>query len=347
MEIIDIAVIAKDREYAKALAWAIVRNTQRMEVWVMNDFHSFNESINERRAFDVLLTDAAEYETARIMDLTKNNEEAPLIIRLSDNMAEERTKENTVYKYRNVKDMVRDIYSLLSAKRGIGLISDVDHDMDVYCFASERGGSGCSAASLDFAREMVRTTGKKVIYISLDQFPESPLNRQSNSQLDPQSKSYLISRTNSQMASIDRNERTLKQFIYHVIFDESEEQHTMPGTYLREDERGVDHFSISQGVNPLLELDADGYIRFLKNLLHDGMHQALVIDCGSQVSMQMIKAFEISTKIFIINDSRGENKNWRSFVGRMVDETARKNMVLIDNGKNDNISDISDIVYFA
>ena len=352
MEIIDIAVITEDKEYAAALAWAITRNTQGMEVRVFDGFKSFNETSYEmahdtqnllrktgnRRMFDVLMTDLGEYEAERLMEIARNNEEAPLILRLADRKSDESECENAVYKYKNVKEMIRDTYSLLSVKRGIQMISDAHHDMDVFCFASERGGCGCSKISLDFAGELVRSAGKKVIYITLDQFPEA-WNIEAEEEGDPAVPGDHLDR--------DQRERTLKQFIYHILYNSQSKGYVSTGSYLREDNRGVDHFKVKKGLNPLLELDHDGYVRFLKKILSDGMHDSVVFDCGAQLTMQMIKTFELSRKIYIIRDHRGESAGWRDYVGRLMGNGMRKKVVLINTKDPDAVRKVTDKAIFA
>jgi hypothetical protein len=137
--------------------------------------------------------------------------------------------------------------------------------------------------------------------------------------------------SNNDIAQIERSERST------VINDTNQNSlktdngNPSISIYLEEDENGVMFFKAGEGFNPLLELDEKEYMIFMKAVMEGSGHDMIVIDCGNQVSMQMIRSMELSKRVFLVKDGRPENKGWRKSVGHLMDEESRKKIILADS----------------
>lgn len=306
MGTINLAIISEEREYAEALAWAIVRNSKGTEVWVYDDPKHVDNDVS----FDVMLADVEKNKLAAYV--TKDGSRyAPVEIVLN--------------KYGNVHDLLKKICEMCGRTDLIesgDTSEDVMVEKDVYCFVSERGGSGCSKLSRSFAQEQGMYHGKRVLYFSLDQFPEYRSGIiKGNLEIYPaEMGAPEVSETQGTVR------KSLKEYLYRLLKNDNSDPAI--GTYLEENENGVLFFRAGEGFNPLLELDKKEYMLFMKAVMEPDGYDMVVIDCGNQVSMQMIRSLELSRRVYLVKDGRPQNTGWRKCVGHLLDDDSRKKIVL-------------------
>lgn len=451
MGTLNLAIISEDREYAEALAWAIVRNSKGTEIWVYND----PEHVEADVSFDAILMDVEESKLA--VYLIKNESQSPSennsYTKINESQCLSRKKSYAgnngqdvdivlrfasggviLNKYDNVRNLIKKIFDLcgrtdesqsideslsadkcsLSDKNSYERLSaDVMNEKDIFCFVSERGGSGCSKLSRTFAEEQGLYNGKKVLYFSLDQFPEYPSgeDRQNNAvdeagpdhytkkaderlinpksgMITPKSRmknpksgivrtksgfaknlksagnqtigshmignqtignqtignqtigNHMIGNQTIENQTIEDTQKSLKEYLYRLLKNKNSNnvlisengsgnaRSSKISAYLQKDENGVMFFKAGEGVNPLLELDEKEYLFFMRSVMEAGGYDIIVIDCGNQVSMQMIRSMELSRRIFLVKDGRPENLNWRKCVGYLLDDENRRKVVL-------------------
>ena len=330
MEMVDIAIISRDREYAEALAWAIARNTRGMEIWVYDD----PDHISSEIGFDLLLTDMAEEEISDTAK-AKNLEDAEKVF-LNEEISGVEYGRNMLFKYMNVRILIREMYKIRGIMPDGDMMSEDEIEKDVYCFASEYGGSGCTSAAAAFAGELGKYYGKKPLFISLDQFPEN----------DDRS---ALNNTDENTDGIrEDNVRSLKQFLYHIL-NEYDHIHEKAWTknkftqYIYTDENDVMSFEYADDLNPLLVLSEKEFLKFFGMIMSNGRHDILVVDCGSQISMQMIRVMESAKRIFLIKDDRSGNKGFRKCLGKILREDIKSRMILLNNRDGKIVSGISTV----
>lgn len=367
MGLINIAIVSEDKEYSKALAWAMVRNTKGIEIWVVDDPDNFDADTS----FDVLLTDIA---SGPHLGMSK------VVAYLAESRADLRSMENTnvIYKYGNVRGICRRLFEICGFDPDAVISGhakgDAESGKELYCFAAERGGSGCSFAGMSFSEELGKYYGRKVLFFSLDQFPDpvhvmgegGGVNRAECSSGDPLSekradsyadgfvitgydahfgegmgrdgafsegaeKSGDVSYGSTEMGAGDkRNGRTLKQYLYYLLKNGKGADMSQ---YLLCDENNVFCFRQDDGLNPLLELDEKEFGVFLRVVMEYEAFDTIVADCGSQVTMQMIRTMEMSKRVFLVKDDRPLCAGWRNCVGRLTGEAARAKIVLLPRDK--------------
>ena len=340
MGLINIAIVSEDKEYSSALAWAMVRNTKGIEIWVYDDPDLVDVDVK----FDVLLTD---------MTLSSSLAGSMVVAYLTEDRSGKRNgieeseeKTTVIYKYGNVNDIIRRLFEICGYDPD-GVIQGHaegagEYEKELYCFAAERGGSGCSLAGRSFAEDLGKYYGRKVLFFSLDQFPD-PAHSSGTSCI---SRSDGLHQTDSSRQNdpfsegddhgedengVSEKRKTLKQYLYHLLKNYRDD----PGWdadlmhYLQRDENNVFFFRQDNGLNPLLELNECQFDAFLKTVMEHGAHDTIVTDCGSQVTMQMIRAMEMSRRVFLVKDDRPENIGWRNCVGRLTDDEVRAKIVLL------------------
>lgn len=306
MELIKLAFLTDDIEYGKALARAIVRNTKGMEIWVYDRCHLLEDEITRER-FDILMADSNIDESIGL----------PWDVKFVERYGDENPEEGRIYRYGNVRVMADHLYLIYTIKTGRSVISDASHDCSIFSFVAERGGAGCTKAALEYGEMQVGVYGKRTLLISLEQFPDSWL-----------SEDYFTEIS---------HKRNLKQLLYQIICRKDKARHTPMMSYVSKDSRGVYHFNYPQGPNPLLQLYEEGFMEFMAAVLGDGAWDSIIIDCSSQLSMQMIRSMEMSQRIFIVLDHRRANSGWRRCLEGLIDEKTANNIVPV-GGKYDRIN---------
>ena len=327
MEMVNVAIVCKDKEYAGALAWAIVRNTRGMEVQTACDFDSLEQSgtwpdivlaesgwFTERSAEELLFCGR---QTSRLF--------APVVIYLTERKADEDVSSRRLFKYKNIRQMTNELYDIYDEIKGVSTVRDTGNRKDAFCFIAERGGSGCSCICNAFADELAEAGNRKVLKISLDQFPDQAEN--------------------------DNSPSNIKKYLYYILERKADDGKMPDGwdkTALREakqnsscnislrpfvtgDAAGADSFRQAAGPNPLLTLDEKEFIVFMKSIMNSSEYDTIVIDCGSQVTMQMIKVIELCKRVFFVKDGRPEKTGFRDCMAHIIEDKDIKKMIPVYN----------------
>ena len=345
MEMISAGILTNDMDMGQALAWAIARNTTGMKLQV---FGGTGFAVSEMGKTDVLLTDLS----LGGMEVNQIMNSNACIIYLTDDIDLEDVSSAVLYKYKNVRELLKDIYHIYSLASGRQFVADVEHETKIVSFVSERGGSGCTAASLAFAGELAKFRDKRVIHISLDQFPEDDvIFRKSDVEDDEGQEGYADERDTGLDESPGgaggsaANKRNIKQYLYYILREGGDDagKINMTGntvqrgrvrtsSFLYSNEDGVWCFLSAPGENPILELDEEEYVKFIRRLTLDEEYDVLVIDCGSYITLQMIKSLQMSSRIVLVEDDRGENAGWRKFLGRITGDDLKSAIVPAQRG---------------
>lgn len=327
MEMINVAIVCKDKEYAGALAWAIVRNTEGMEVQTAGDFASLEQSGAQP---DIVLVESGWFtelsaEESLFRGWQTNRPFAPVVIYLTERKFDEDVRSRRLFKYKNIRQMTNELYDIYDEITGVSSVRDTCHRKDVFCFIAERGGSGCSSICNAFADEIAEAGSRRVLKISLDQFPDQTKN--------------------------DNSPANIKKYLYYILarkdayrkMPDGRDKNTVRGAeqksgcnvslrpFVTGDAAGADSFRQAAGPNPLLTLDEKEFIVFMKSIMRSSEYDTIVIDCGSQMTMQMIKAIQICKRVFFVKDGRPEKSGFRDCMAHIIEDKDIKKMIQVYN----------------
>ena len=304
MELINVAILTEDLEYGTALAYSLVRNTKGMEVWVYTDPL---QMVKESRLIPIDLT-IAEKNCAAPGDLA----DFILVEKYSEEPAHGETDDDVLFKYGNIKNIIDRLYLKYTRKTGRQIISDAAYDCEVYTFVSEHGGSGCTSAAMDLAKEFAVYRNRRTLFISLTQFGDA----------------YCPGfREDMESCEHEKGAKNLKQYLYQLICRHEAGEYTAIDSYLSVDKDSVCHFIYPDSPNPLLELYENGFLTFIKTITSSGRFDAIIIDAGNQVSMPMVRSMQASNLVYFVMDDRGENNRWRRCIEGIIDGKTVNNIV--------------------
>lgn len=238
MKTIRICIKVGDPDYCQALSKGL-----------LGDGKFFSIETDDSNEYDLLLTDDRSAPQKGTVFLTGN----PALEQLDENL-----KVFMLYKYQHVGRIGSALRLAHSVFSGFVPMPDRIEKVNVICVCSHEGGAGCTSVSLGICRELAGFEAKRVLYISMEEFP-------STSHYFPDAKPGPWNVANLLYAAIHKNKP----------------DSVSPSGYMLCDEYDVFTFRPSPGRNPLRELDRSQFNRFIDIVLNEGTFTDLVFDCGN------------------------------------------------------------------
>src|SRR5665647_1852400 len=247
MEIINILLIGSDMEYCKALSESISELSKEIMI-----------TLCDKRNITLLNTDnpslvliEEEIDCMKIQEkdcpilLVESNKEACIDIE---------NKIFCLYKYENVKELIRSLFIIYNALTGKSVTTISDNNCKLVSVFSCCGGGGKTSISLGLAQEFVRFRGKKTLYINYEECDGTW--------------NYMDFQREKKYDSIG-------SYLYYL----NKGRDLDLNAFLKEDEYGVFYFKPSLGRNQLKGLCADDLCLFCNKLIETNMFEYIIFDC--------------------------------------------------------------------
>ncbi len=258
MKIINICLETHDLDYATALSKSLLQHSKFFSI-------KFNRSHEDDKEWDLLLTDDMTIAAERTVYLTED----PSLE--SMNVDDGRY---ILYKYQQVSrisNMLRFAHSDFSKSE---MISDETVQTNIISICSSSGGSGCTSVAMGICQELARFHGKKVLYISLEEFESTD--------------TYFPE-------SMFHNDNITK-YLYAILFSNGRVS-CIPEEYMLEDEYGIFAFRPVRGRNPLRALTGNEFLQFINHITREKIFTDLILDCGNGLDDTIVSAYQISSNI--------------------------------------------------
>lgn len=258
MKTINVYLETRDSDYSTALAKSLQQHSKFFSIQLSNPDM-------EHKEWDIFLTDDMKASQQKIVYLTEEPAQATI------------NEENSCYilhKYQHVgyiSNILRLAHSDYSKSE---MLSDETEHINIISFCSSSGGVGCTSISLGVCQELTRFHGKKVLYISLEEFMSST--------------NYF------QGSNLKAN--NIAKYVYAIQNNKSYCNYTSAG-YMSRDDYGIFAFYPARGRNPMCELVGNEFIKLINHIASEKMFTDLVLDCGNGLGDTVVSAFQLSTHI--------------------------------------------------
>lgn len=264
MENIKLAIITKDREYGRALGFALIDVYKNFTVTLYQ-----SEPVHKRlTAFDLVLTD---------IGIDKQKNVIFLVEKPSMMEKNEEEQDFRLYKYGNVRQLAGEllfIYSYLTGRKALPIKKK---DMKLIAFCAMEGGTGCTAVAIALARELSRFHDKKVMYLSLEEL-ESTLD-------------YMEGFSEG---------KSIGEYLYHLFNQEGQNGIPFIESFLIFDDHGVEAFLPSPGRNVLKSLSPQEMQIFISAVMDAGRYDVLVLDLGFCLDKNVLSCYEMANHICMV-----------------------------------------------
>ncbi len=248
MDTITIHIIMKDFEYGRAMARGLQEQSRYFSV-IQEEINNFNISqVNEG---SLVVTDddkMVQFVEIRSVILTEKQSEAIIC---------EESKTFRIYKYQRASNIARLLRLAYRIYSGREVVSQETEDITLISIFAVEGGVGCTSIALGVCQELHRFHGKKVLYISLEEFVSA-------------GEYFLTSADNL----------GIKHYLY-LLLHKSNEVCITPEGYMTRDEYGVSSFYYPLGRNPLRQLKETEYVQFINHIVKNSDFTHIVVDCGN------------------------------------------------------------------
>lgn len=273
MEIIHVLFIGRDMEYCKALSDSIAQLSKEI---IITLYEKGKEKNVTDKGFQLVLIDGIKAEFA--------TEEVPLIFLVENKNEVIQSLEKkyfSLYKYENVKQLIRDILLVFNATTGKNVALIRDNGCKVFSVFSCYGGSGKTCISLGLAQELVRFRGKKPLYINYEEWDGSC--------------NYLGLNSENKM-------NTLGNYLYYI----NRRREVEIKAFVQEDEYGVSYFSPALGRNQMKALKVEEFSDFINKLILTKQFAYIIVDCQASFDENTQWLLRNSFKIiYIVEKNRG------------------------------------------
>lgn len=255
MKTINICITTKDPDYDVALSRSLLQNSKHFSISV----HQIKQDHHE---WDLLLTD----------DMNTSNERT---VYLADDPALESISEENncyiLYKYNQVGHISNILRLAHSSFSNSVMATDDTAQTNIICICSASGGTGCTSVAMGISQELSRFHGKKVLYISLEEF---------NS-------------TDKYFPEVKYEANNINKYLYMILNKSDRKGHVSQG-YMQEDEYGIFTFHPARGRNPLRELTGNEFIHFINHITKEKVFTDLILDCGNGLDDSILSAYQLS-----------------------------------------------------
>ena len=247
MEIINILLIGNDMEYCKALCKSISELSEEIMITLCDKRNI--DLLNSDNHSLLLIEGEKEGKNLQVNDnrvlLVESKKEAYIDIE---------NKIFYLYKYENVKELIRTLFIIYSAQTGKSVATFSDNNCKLVSVFSSYGGGGKTSISLGLAQEFVRFRGKKILYINYEECDGTW--------------NYMDFQSENKYDSIGN-------YLYYL----NKGRELDLKAFLKEDVYGVSYFKPSLGRNQLKGLCTDDLCKFTNRLIETNQFEYIIFDC--------------------------------------------------------------------
>lgn len=303
MDIINICLLTKDVEYGEALSKTLQNENRFFSVTMMNLKESSFPDLGE---YDLILTDE---------DVTIQLDHK-VVVRLSEKRSstgkEGSPEECPVFKYQSSRDIAKDITLIYSRFYGRPVILNTGDKPCVTAVFSAAGGAGCTSVALGLCQELQRFHGRKVLYLSLEEFES----------------------TNGYFKPVNVDSRLgLSRFLYHLLYKKSGLESGIT-EFLLSDEYGVCTFASASGRNPLLDLNEEELIQFLGYLVGSPGFDNILVDCGNSGGLAQIAHLKLADRHVYVGrqeENQLRKHNFFTWLQKSMGEIPHPDPIVVTN----------------
>lgn len=272
MENMKLAVIAKDKEYGRALSLALIGVYQTFTVTLYQSV-PVHTKLDQ---FDLVLKDYEEDDTGDFIYLV---EKPSMVVKDYEN------RHFRLYKYGNVRQLTGELLFIYTSITGRKVIPVKKQEMKMVVFCSAEGGAGCTSAAMAFAQEMKRFHGRNVIYVSLEELESTP--------------EYM---------EVLPGGKSISEYLYYLFREDSHDRIPFIESFLVSDLCGVDAFLPSPGRNVLKDLSIEEMQQFAGAVMDTGQYDIVVFDIGCSLDQNALCCCEMSNHICLVTKEQGSWK---------------------------------------
>lgn len=287
MKTINVYLETKDPDYSFALSNSLLQNNKYFSIQV-------GSPIQEHKECDIYLTDDMNALTQNTVYLTE------------DPALETVNIENSCYilhKYQHVNHISNILRLAYSDYAKSEMLSDETEHTNIVSICSSSGGTGCTSVALGLCQELVRFHGKRVLYISLEDF---------------ESTSYYFPYKTQEANNITK-------YVYHIL-NKKHCCHYITEGYMLKDEYGIFAFHPAKGRNPLCELTGNEFVTFINHITSEKIFSDLILDCGNGFGDSILSALQLSVTVFKITGNTPDFHRSANYLSTMSNRLATKDV---------------------
>lgn len=268
MEFIRIAIYTKDEDYGEMLSKRLTQFYPRFFVTLLSE--SMLSDTNFREQYDLVLIDG--------LKEPLKGKYIGLVTSLNDVRIKEDSLEYKLYKYGNIREIVRHLLFIYGKLSGNKIAYSYNQNGQVIAFISSRGGSGVTSIAKSTANALSRFKDKKVLYFSLEE--------------------VLFDTPNTNIKRLD-------EFLYH--YREERPNATYLECYMLVNIWNTWKFNTSLGKNSIKELDSNELEELINFIKDYGDFDYICIDCSQHFSKREETLFQNADKLVVVYDlNRGQ-----------------------------------------
>ena len=307
MEIINILLIGNDMEYCKALSESISKLSKEIMISLCENRNIY--LMNTEKHQLIILEGEKKCEiipegTIHILLVESKNE---VCIDIENKIFH-------LYKYENVKELIRILYIIYNVITEKSVITISDNNCKMISVFSSYGGSGKTSVSLGLAQEFVRFRGKKMLYINYEECDGTW--------------NYFDFQNENKFDSIGN-------YLYFL----NKEKYFDVNSFLKEDEYGVFFFKPSFGRNQLRGLCSEDLSFFINKLMETNLFDYIIFDCHTSLDESTLWLLKNSCHIVYLAENF-KNINNGNLTRRDIGE-----IEYLENKSNSSIREKLIIVY--
>lgn len=261
MDFIRIGLYTKDEDYGLMLAKRLTQFYSRFFVTILTEDMLADPDFREQ--YDLVLIDG--------LKEPLKGKYIGLVASPGEVMIKEETLEYKLYKYGNVREIVKNLLFIYGKVTGHKAVYLEKQKTRIISFVGSRGGVGTTSVAKSTANYLTRFKEKKVLFISLDEI--------------------LFQEPNP-------NQKGLDEFLYH--YREGRPTATYLESYMLENIWGTWRFNSKRGINPMNELDSEDLAKLIGFIIHHGSFEYICIDGSQRFSKREEALFRIAHKVVLV-----------------------------------------------
>ena len=270
MDFIRIGLYTKDEDYGEMLSKRLTQFYPRFFVTLLTEAMLSDPGFREQ--YDLVLIDGLK-EPLKGKYIGLVNSPSHVLIN-------EDALEYKVYKYGNVRELVKHLLFVYGKITGHKTSYFPDQRSRIIAFVGTCGGAGTSSVAKSTANYLARFKEKKTLFISLEEF--------------------LFQKTN-------KDQKGLAEFLYY--YREGRPTSTYLECYMMENIWKTWGFNSPIGKNPMNELESEELQKVINFIQHHGAFDYICVDCAHNFSKRTEALFQTAHRVVVVYDLYRANED--------------------------------------